>query len=330
MRKIGYYVNNHGTGHTNRLYCFVQELEAMKVDYKLYIFAENTEKIYNLGLPIKLYRPIEVVKLTTPDWKLDKKHSIYHCLPKNYKEYFKPIVQSCIENEIEIFVSDLSVEVGMAVRLHVDKLVYILLHGDRDDNPHLNMFQEADKLIVPFSGILEDYNFRQIKRDYNLVYSGGFLKFQYSNQNEYFPEDYCHDKPNILVILGTGGDSFDESYINVNPNEYNVIILGKKRFEDPYNYIRCADIVVANAGDSIMHEISYFNKPYICIPEERPFNEQEIKGDTLEREGLAYVSTWSSLLSEDIEGLKESLQKDKSILVENVKARLYTNEILNC
>lgn len=328
MHKIGYYVNNHGTGHTNRLFCFVQELEAMQYDYKLYVFAENVEKIYNLGLPPNGL--IEVIKLDKPNSKLDRPSNIYHSLPKNYKEYFGPIVKSCIDNSIETFVSDLSVEVGQAVRLHVDKLVYILLHGERVDAPHQNMFYEADKLLVPFSRLLEDWYFKSFKKDFNLAYSGGFLKFQYQKQEELFPSDYSKDKKNILVILGTGGDSFKDSYIDVNPEEYNVITLGKGRFENPYNYIRCANVVVANAGDSIMHEIAYFNKPYICIPEERPFKEQEIKGQTLYKNRLALVSSWNSCLSNDLNYLKTYNQKPQNILIQNDKARLYANEIIYC
>ena len=330
MHKIGYFVNNHGTGHTNRLFCLVQELEAMNYDYKLYVFAENVDKIYDLGLPIKLYRPIEVIKLPSPNWGPVCKGEVYHCLPNNYKEYFKPIVSTCINEGIQTFVSDLSVEVGMAVRLHVDKLVYILLHGDRVDGPHQNMFHIADKLIVPFHQILEDSYFREFSREFNLVYSGGFLKFQYQSREEFYPSEYDSNRRNVLIILGTGGDTFDESYIDVDPNIYNVVILGKKKFVDPYNYIRCADIVVANAGDSIMHEIAYFNKPYICIPEERPFREQEIKGMTLFREGMALTSSWRGLLSEDIEVLDKLEHKDKSILIQNDKANLYANEIINC
>lgn len=341
MHKIGYYVNNHGTGHTNRLFCFVEELEAMNYDYQLFVFAENIPKILGTGI-LNNNKPgsnpkIQIIPLTKPDWKLNKTSKAFHSLPKNYKEYFKPIVTCCIEHSIETFVSDLSVEVGMAVRLHVDKLVYILLHGNRIDDPHQTMFYEADTLLVPFSEVLEDNYFEVFKQDFNLAYSGGFLKFQYQDQKNFYPAEFNKDKKNVLIILGTGGDSFNENYIDVNTNIYNVVILGKQsnkvksiKFTNPYNYIRCADIVVANAGDSIMHEVSYFNRPYICIPEERPFKEQLIKAETLEREELAYISSWSSSLNKDILYVEKYPQKDKSVLIQTDKAKLYTNEIINC
>ena len=334
MHKIGYYVNNHGTGHTNRLFCFIKELEAMSYDYKLYVFAENLERITSLELPDARTTTggprIILIPLPRPEWKLNISSKIFHCLPKNYKDYFGVITQTCIEECIETFVSDLSVEVGIAVRLHVDKLIYILLHGSRIDNPHRNLFYEADKLLVPFSECLEDSYFKDFKRNHNLKYSGGFLKFQYQNILEEYPEDYNLYKKNVLIILGTGGDSFDESYIDLDESIYNVVILGKKRFVNPFNYIRCADYVVANAGDSIMHEIAYFNKPYICIPEERPFEEQEIKAYTLEREQMACISNWESLLSHDLENLRSYPLQSKEPLIQNDKARVYANEIINC
>lgn len=323
MYKIGYYVNNHGTGHTNRLFCFIKQLETLNLNYKLFIFAEDLNKIVNLGFSLD---KIELVQLGKPNWSLEKKHMIFHSLPKNYKQYFKPIVETCIKESIQTFVSDLSVEVGIAVRLHVDRLVYILLHGERIDDAHQAIFFESDILIVPFSEVLEDWYLKDFKLDFNLVYSGGFLKFQYQTQPEFFPKDYSKEKKNILIILGTGGDNFNKDYIDVDTNEYNVIVLGKDRFENPYNYIRCADVVVANAGDSILHEIAYFNKPYICIPENRPFAEQEIKADTLEREGFALISNWNYSLKDDLENLKQ--QKDKGVLIQNDKARLFTQQVL--
>lgn len=334
MHKIGYYVNNHGTGHTNRLFCFVQELETIGYKYELYVFAENTDKIFDLGLPNSNGNAIEVIKLPTPNWKLDKESTIYHCLPINYKEYFGAIVEVCIKESIQTFVSDLSVEVGHAVRLHVDKLVYVLLHGDRVDSPHTIMFEEADLLLVPFTSEFEDYYLRNFKERYNLKYSGGFLKFQYQDSIQSYPAEYLQNKKNVLVILGTGGDSFTEEYLDVEDPSYNIVVLGKEvdkytsiRFTNPYSYLNHADIVVANAGDSIMHEIAYFDKPYICIPEDRPFHEQQIKAQQLEKYNYALISNWNLSLTKDLQRLKP--QRNKETLIENAKAAQYTQSIIN-
>ena len=330
MHKIGYFVNNHGSGHLNRLYCLDRELRSRAIDYKLYVFAEHINKIYKLDLAPNT----KFVKLPVGNWDNKKKHLAYHSLPSNYIEYFSPIVKCCIDNKIDTFVSDLSVEVGLAVRLHVKKLIYVLLHGARIDITHELIFTEADKLLVPFSGVLQDGYFKEIDRKFGIKYSGGFLKFQYQPQTDLFPVEYCHHRKNILIILGTGGDNFDSDYINVDPSQYNVVVLGKEHisnittipFANPYNYLRCADVVVGNAGDSIMHEVAYFNKPYICIPEERPFEEQIIKGDMLEKYNFALLSTWQSFLSEDLQRLKP--QTSKKSLVKNDRAKLYADEIL--
>ena len=45
---------------------------------------------------------------------------------------------------------------------------------------------------------------------------------------------------------------------------------------------------------------------------------------------MALTSSWRGLLSEDIEVLDELEPKDKSILIQNDKANLYANEIINC
>lgn len=328
MHILGYYVNNHGSGHLNRLFCFIKELEALHYDYKLYVFTETPRRIHDLELPVQLYERVKIISLPSPSWKLTEESKMFHCLPSNYKDYFGKIVSTCIKQNIHTFVSDLSVEVGLAVRLHVDKLVYVLLHGSRIDSPHQTLFHEADKLIVPFDSILEDSYLLSFRQKFNLHYSGGFLKFQYLSTTPSFPSEYNPNKTNVLIILGTGGDTFNKNYIDVNNRSYNVVLLGKQRFADPFNYLYYADVVVANAGDSILHEISYFNKPYICIPEERPFEEQAIKAMTLEREGYALLSNWNNSLQSDLLSLLP--QKHKSSLIQHDKAYLYTQQIINC
>ena len=331
MYKIGYYVNNHGIGHLNRLYCLDKELRSMNIDYKLYVFAEHIEKV----LKLDLNPSTEFIRLPEVIWDSSSAHMAYHCLPIDYKEYFSPIVKSCIDNNIHTFVSDLSVEVALAVRLHVNKLIYILLHGSRTDVPHKIICKEADKVIVPFSVALTDYYLQKINKETSISYSGGFTKLQYESQIEEYPMAYCKDRKNVLIILGTGGHNFTEDYIDVDTAKYNVVLLGVEspnfksyKFTNPYNYLRCADVVVANAGDSIVHEVSYFNKPYICIPEERPFEEQMIKAKSLKRLNFAKTSSWSKSLKEDLETLEP--QTNKKTLIQNDKARLYANEILNC
>jgi hypothetical protein len=332
MYTIGYYVNNHGIGHFNRLFCLDRELQLSNIKYVLYVFTENKKRFesFNFSQNVKL------VELPNPNWTNCTKSKAYHRLPTNCSDYFKPIVNSCIENNISIFVSDLSVEVGMAVRLLVDKLIYIVLHGDRSDITHQIMFHEADRLIIPFSKLLEDDHLLNLRLSFDTCYSEGFLKFQYEDISQfYFPPEYEIGKKNILVILGTGGDSFNKDYlVNKNPN-YNIVVLGKKikglksvKFTNPYSYLKYADVVVGNAGDSLVHEISYFNKPYICIPEDRPHNEQLYKAEVLLSGGFTYNSNWKSTIDKDVEYVINNTQRDKTLLINKEGARQYANQIL--
>lgn len=308
---IGYYIGHQGTGHLNRAFCFYNELFANKVDFKLYIFTHkhNIDHLFRYNTTI--------IPIPAPEYT-GKQRSCYEDYYPNIKEIVIPVVKACLEYNISTFVCDVNIEVANAVRPLVDRLITICLHGTRDDLPHVNVFALSDRVIAPFSSRLGDHYTNSID---NLKYSGGFIKTQYLPVNNTEVEvDY-----DILILLGKGGDVYDPKY---HKNCPRVLVLGKdKSVADPSTYIKNASIVIGNAGNSIVHEVSYYNKPFICMPEFRPYDEQYIKAQILHDNKYALLSSWSNSLKLDVCRLQA--QRNKQHLVKPSAAKYYMELILN-
>lgn len=69
----------------------------------------------------------------------------------------------------------------------------------------------------------------------------------------------------------------------------NVSVVGW--CEDTYVYLKAADVAIASGGHNTVMEIGTAKLPSICIPETRPFNEQQVKAELLEKLGLCYLLT---------------------------------------
>ena len=61
----------------------------------------------------------------------------------------------------------------------------------------------------------------------------------------------------------------------------NVTVVGW--CEDTYSYLKAADVAIASGGHNTVMEIGTARVPFICIPEPRPFDEQKIKAQILQK-----------------------------------------------
>ena len=67
----------------------------------------------------------------------------------------------------------------------------------------------------------------------------------------------------------------------------NLRILGW--VDNAQKFITNANLIIGPAGDGLIAEVMAHGKPYICLPQKRPFNEQITKAQELERLGTALV-----------------------------------------
>jgi UDP:flavonoid glycosyltransferase YjiC (YdhE family) len=79
------------------------------------------------------------------------------------------------------------------------------------------------------------------------------------------------------------------SYENEGHLPENIIYHGLVASTQPY--LQHADVVLGSTGHNTLTEVAQANKPFITIPEDRPFDEQKAKANALKENNLAVVLT---------------------------------------
>ena len=206
-------------------------------------------------------------------------------------------------------VVDVSAEITQYLRFLGVPVIAVRQHGDRSDYPHLAGYDAAYKLLAPYPQILEPSgvpSWIQAKT----VYVPGFSRYSERKLTRSAARKMLDIPPEqqvIIVINGKGGAKHSLAEISaaaletpewlwlvvgkidrncdIMPN--NVSIVGW--CEDTYPYLKAADVAIASGGHNTVMEIGTAKIPFLCIPEDRPFDEQLIKAQLLEKLGLCQI-----------------------------------------
>ncbi len=200
-----------------------------------------------------------------------------------------------------ILVVDVSAEVTLLATLCGIPTVVVRQNGDRDDMPHLHAYESAQLLVAPSSEQLMSPSPYDWVND-KTFFSGGFSKYSGRDcfKNEIEPGA-------IGIMAGSGGTSLNGTVVsalaeqcpdrcvhvigNIPGTKHipaaNVIFHGQ--LDDPVTVLSKCEIVVGNAGHNTVMEMADLRKKFICIPEERPFQEQLRKAALLEKNKMAVV-----------------------------------------
>ena len=201
----------------------------------------------------------------------------------------------------------------MLARLTSTPTVYVRLTGRRDDPAHLDAFRGATALMCPFSAPLDDPGTPDWIRG-KTHYAAGLTP-------EAARREVREDV--VLVVVGRGGAVGDGARIAETARAYpefqwrvagpvspvsrppaNLILLGWT--EAASDEIARAGVVVGGAGNGLVNAVLAADRPFICLPEPRPYDEQFMTGRRLEALGAAVVveggwppaRAWSALLAE--------------------------------
>jgi hypothetical protein len=309
-RPIGYYVHHHGDGHRQRA---------------LSIAAAMGGRIVLLGTGLA-GRTGTVRTIDLPDDRLTEAgfdgEDGEGCRPRAL--HYAPIDHDGVRRRVAIItdwiarerpaliVVDVSVEIAMLARLAATPTVYVRLAGWRDDPAHLDAFRGARALLAPFAPDLDDSRTAGWVRAKTMFVPGiGPV-----------PAAGVEDGDNVLVVLGAGGSAIDgERFADAaraTPDRRwrvagsatapadapsNLTMLGW--IDDVGSEIRRAGVVVGAAGDGVVGAILSAEKPFVCLPEPRPFDEQTAKARQLATFGAAVVrerwpagDEWRDVLAE--------------------------------
>lgn len=322
MRPIGYYVHHQGDGHLQRA---------------LAIAANAPERIVLMGTGLAgRTRDVRCIDLpddraSGPDFSgqdgARTRPLALHYAPLDHdgvRRRMSLVAQWIALENPALVVVDVSVEMAMLARLCATPVVYVRLSGRRDDAAHLEAFRLSEALLAPFDSRLDDPDVAGWVRD-KTVYCAGIVTPAV--------QPVSRVSGVILVVVGKGGRAADGDAVaaaarSLPDRKWRVIgpctpprncpdnldIAGW--VDDPAAEIARAGVVVGGAGDGLVGHVIAAPRPFICIPEDRPHDEQRQKARALERNRAAVVldgwpvaESWpvhlASAKARDVDRLKE-------------------------
>lgn len=233
-----------------------------------------------------------------------------------------------------LLVVDVSVEVALTARLSGIPFVYVRQHGDRTDLPHRLAYESAELIVAPYAEAMSGAD-QEGLYSYKTFFSNGFSRFS-GTAFKHEPQ-----AGNLAVFIGRGGSSLDSAFIRFMSGKFpawrfhvigqaGAISDGKDLpgncvsygiVHDPRTVLAGCEAVIANGGHNTVMELLDLDLPFICVPEERPFQEQKMKAEYLRTLGLAELVRAKDVYNTDwMEKLKLALkmgkQRDYRLLID--------------
>lgn len=293
-RPIGYYVHHHGDGHLHRALALAPHMQGRIVLLGTGIAGRTG------GVPA-----ISLDEDRLPGHGFDgrddsERPQSLHYAPIDHEGLRRRVARMAgwiAEARPALIVVDVSVEVAMLARLASVPTVVVRLSGRRDDPPHVEAFRAAAAVLAPFAVALDDPECPPWLRKKTL-YAAGLVAQAHPKSP---------DPDRVLGVVGRGGTTVTgedwAAAAAATPDKIwrivgacaapalspaNIAFAGW--VPDPDREIARAGIVVGAAGDGIVGAVIAARRPFVCIPEDRPFNEQTIKADRLAMLGAAIVA----------------------------------------
>lgn len=310
-RSIGYYVHHHGDGHRQRAIAIGQSLKDVM--------------LMGSGLAGSSH---SLPFLDLPDDRLDDSFAGIDHADRPSSLHYAPLDHEGIrqrtalmtgwiaEARPRLMVVDVSAEVAMLARLASVPTVYVRLSGNRHDAAHLDAFRGATALLAPFHDVLDNDETPAWVRE-KTFYAPGIVR---SGHETVSARDDI-----ILVVLGRGGGiSNGERWAAAArtmpawqwrvigpcavPTDMPTNLELRGWVDDADAQIAAANVVIGAAGDGVVSAVLSARRPFICLPEPRPFDEQLSKANRLAAVGGAIVRNdwphpqeWPKLINQAIE-----------------------------
>ncbi|MDR7156981.1 hypothetical protein J2W40_003828 [Sphingobium xenophagum] len=303
-RPIGYYVHHHGAGHRARAGAI-----AAVSDWPITLLGTG---VGEAGIDLPDDRPLSG-RFDGVDGS-EGRPAALHYAPIDHdgvRLRVARVAQWIATERPALMVVDVSVEMAMLARLASVPTICVRLNGERNDVPHLEAFRGAVALLAPFHVDLERESTPTWVRE-RTRYLPGITTAVAGG---------VPPSGRILVVIGRGGAPSNGARLaeaaRACPNvQWRVIgpvspvddcpanldIAGW--VEDAAHAIAAADVVIGGAGDGLVGAVMAADRPFICIPEARPFGEQQATASGMARLGAAVVlenwpkaAAWPSLLA---------------------------------
>ena len=299
---LGFYIHHHGSGHVMRAITIASSLTADHI-----CFIGSNLRPYLDQIPehiVCIHLPLD---LPDENDHQPRAHalSFLHYAPlgiAGIRERTAVLTATFRQYYPMLLVVDVSVEVTLLARLSGIPTVVVRQHGKRTDIPHLDAYESAELLIAPYAETFALTDEEEWIKE-KTVYAGGFSKYSDNKTVGNEQEQPGH----IAILVGQGGTSLDTEFIHhlaTACENYIFHIMGSSanhsmllkhnltvhgQLKDPKAVLDQCQVVIGNAGHNTVMEMADLNKRFICIPEDRPFDEQLQKADLLAVKGCARV-----------------------------------------
>lgn len=287
-RHVAVYVHHQGRGHVTRARALVDAL-----DLPTTVLTSVDDAVPDL------FGAARVVRLPRDDGDGHDPVGVplppqLHYAPvgvPGLRERTAAITHVLAEVDPAVLVVDVSSEVAQLARLMGVPTVIVRQHGARWDPAHLAAYEGAVGLLAPFGPELEEPDVPPAVRR-RTVHVGGLGRPAVPSPGTRAQVRRRHgwsEHERLVVLLrGRGGHGPTEAQLAAAAEatpDYRWRAVGDDRgtppgvestgwVEDPLPHLVAADVVVGSAGHNTVMEVATAARPFVCVPEPRPFDEQ--------------------------------------------------------
>lgn len=286
---IGYYVHHHGTGHMRRALAVIAH-----IPHRVILFA-------SAEAPTKLPSNVTFVKLDDDAIEGFEQPSnsllMYSPYSPSILKRYDQILQAIIAFGIKTMYVDVSLEVALFCKTLGLTVGHNVMIGERDDSRHDFLYSLCDFYLSDDTPLLSSASRRHAIT--NLTQLGGISRYPVAQPRP------LQSIKNVLVTVSPKSQvSLIEDVQNAARHypaiEWHVIgqagtvsdtpnLVIHGAVDDPKTYYEQADVVIGAGGHNTIMDVASFGKPFVCIPEARPYNEQVSAANALRDNGLAVV-----------------------------------------
>ena len=285
---VGWYVHHHGAGHVHRL---------LAVDPHL----DGVVGVSSLAPPPGFEQRWLRLPLDLPAGESDDAtaNGTLHWAPlgcDGLRERMAMLAAWIAAARPDVLVVDVSVEIALLARLLGVPIVLVAQRGRRDDDPHARAYAAAEAIVAPWTR--EAHLAEDGPPAARLSFCGAISRF-----DDRAPAPPAVPGGDVLLLVGTGGHGLtaDDVRAAAEATGRRWHIAGPLRVPghpriadhgdraDVWGLLGRCSVVVGTAGGNVVAEVAAARRPFVCLPQPRPFAEQARQGEALRRLGAAEV-----------------------------------------
>ena len=292
---VGWYAHHLGAGHVARARVVAVHMQA---DVTILSSAPRPED----------WPAAQWVDLPRDDEPAGQDHTaggVLHWAPlqhKGFADRMQLIAAWVAEHGPAVFVTDVSVEVALLVRLLGVPVATFVKPGDRSDRQHQLAYDSATALLATWPEEASIVGGWQPRWDAKTTWLGSFSRF----------DDRATAPPpqgrRVALVWGAGGtdvtDAQIESARRATP-DWSWTVCRDVGPDALWESLQSADVVVGHAGQNVVSEVAAARRGSVIIAQRRPHDEQHFTVRGLEAAGVGHgLPAWPE--SDAWPGLLES------------------------